>query len=281
MTTLVDTPEFTADEVYQIEGTDPVQGAASGAQFGGLGIDNQPHQQLANRTAFLMVNKANLAGSTSQPFSVSNLTAATGVFSNVEVTDTASGNFTVPTGVTKLKVRLWGDGAGSGACVGAPSAGGPGSAGGYAEGVLTVTPGQVIPFTVGQGGTPGVVVAGPAPSSGGNGSGSTFGPLSATGGTGGLGGNGGIVTSVQNGGVGSGGYLNVTGGTGNGNFPLAGGVVAVGSGGGSFGTPPAHGGSNGVSSNGITGTFPGGGATGSCNEADGAPGAPGLIIVEW
>jgi len=53
MTTLTDVPEYTPNEIYEIQGTDPVQGAAAGASFSGIGIDNQPHQQLANRTAWL------------------------------------------------------------------------------------------------------------------------------------------------------------------------------------------------------------------------------------
>jgi hypothetical protein len=53
MVLLLDTPSFTANEVYEIQATDPVEGAATGASFGGLGLSNQPHQQLANRTAFL------------------------------------------------------------------------------------------------------------------------------------------------------------------------------------------------------------------------------------
>jgi hypothetical protein len=53
MVLLIDTPSFTSNEVYEIQATDPVEGAASGAGFGGLGLSNQPHQQLANRTAFL------------------------------------------------------------------------------------------------------------------------------------------------------------------------------------------------------------------------------------
>lgn len=53
MATLIDAAEFTSNEVYQIQATDPVEGAASGATFNGTGISNQPHQQLANRTAFL------------------------------------------------------------------------------------------------------------------------------------------------------------------------------------------------------------------------------------
>jgi hypothetical protein len=53
MALLIDSPSFTANEVYEIQATDPVEGAASGASFGGLGLSNQPHQQLANRSAFL------------------------------------------------------------------------------------------------------------------------------------------------------------------------------------------------------------------------------------
>ncbi|MGC1675975.1 MAG: hypothetical protein WA740_00470, partial [Candidatus Binataceae bacterium] len=53
MSTLIDSPEFTANEIYEIKATDSVEGAASGASFGGLGLSNQPHQQLANRTAYL------------------------------------------------------------------------------------------------------------------------------------------------------------------------------------------------------------------------------------
>src|ERR1700722_6109003 len=53
MSTLIDNPEFSANEIYELQQTDAVEGAASGASFGGLGISNQPHQQLANRTALL------------------------------------------------------------------------------------------------------------------------------------------------------------------------------------------------------------------------------------
>jgi len=65
MATLTDAAEFTSNEVYEIQATDIVEGAASGASFGGIGISNQPHQQLANRTALLKqrqdVNIGNIA----------------------------------------------------------------------------------------------------------------------------------------------------------------------------------------------------------------------------
>ncbi|HVA80982.1 MAG TPA: hypothetical protein VNF29_08655 [Candidatus Binataceae bacterium] len=53
MATLIDSPEFSANEIYEVQATDAVEGAAAGASFGGIGLSNQPHQQLANRTAFL------------------------------------------------------------------------------------------------------------------------------------------------------------------------------------------------------------------------------------
>lgn len=64
MATLIDASEYTSNDVYQIQATDPVEGAAIDASFSGTGISNQPHQQLANRTAFLKqrqdVNSGNI-----------------------------------------------------------------------------------------------------------------------------------------------------------------------------------------------------------------------------
>jgi hypothetical protein len=53
MSNLIDSAEFTFNEIVEFNATDFVEGAAVGASFGGIGLDNQPHQQLANRTAFL------------------------------------------------------------------------------------------------------------------------------------------------------------------------------------------------------------------------------------
>jgi hypothetical protein len=53
MATLIDSPEYTANEIYEIQQTDPVEGAGTGASFSGIGVSNEPHQQLSNRTAFL------------------------------------------------------------------------------------------------------------------------------------------------------------------------------------------------------------------------------------
>lgn len=65
MATLIDSPEFAANEIYEIQQTDAGEGAGAGASFGGIGVSNEPHQQLANRTAFLYgrqnTNIANIA----------------------------------------------------------------------------------------------------------------------------------------------------------------------------------------------------------------------------
>jgi len=65
MPTLIDAAEYTINEIYEIAATDPVEGAATGASFAGIGVSNEPHQQLANRTAFLYgrqnTNIANIA----------------------------------------------------------------------------------------------------------------------------------------------------------------------------------------------------------------------------
>lgn len=53
MGTIIDAPGYSANEVYRIDETDPVEGAWSSASFDGAGVENEPHAQLADRTAFL------------------------------------------------------------------------------------------------------------------------------------------------------------------------------------------------------------------------------------
>ncbi|MCL5044022.1 MAG: hypothetical protein M1336_01895 [Deltaproteobacteria bacterium] len=53
MPTLTDQAEFTSNEIYEIQQTDAEEGAGVGASYSGIGLSNWPHQQLANRTAFL------------------------------------------------------------------------------------------------------------------------------------------------------------------------------------------------------------------------------------
>jgi hypothetical protein len=93
-TTLTDAPSFTANEIYELMATDPVEGAALGASFGGIGLDNQPHQQLANRTSFLnnnrIVDEANIA--VLQAFDALFVgTMASSGYLKIPVADTAKG----------------------------------------------------------------------------------------------------------------------------------------------------------------------------------------------
>lgn len=70
--------------------------------------------------------------------------------STTPLTTPGSGNFTVPAGVTSITVEVWGaGGAGGSTDINGEAAGGGGGA--YSRSVITVTPGQVIPFYVGFG----------------------------------------------------------------------------------------------------------------------------------
>ncbi|MBX9750914.1 MAG: hypothetical protein K5Q68_15100 [Roseococcus sp.] len=177
----------------------------------------------------------------------------------------SSGTFTVPSGVQRVRARVWGAGSGGGVyATGAPSAGGSG--GGYAEGIYAVTPGAAITVTVGAGGV--------ANSNGGS---SSFGAFcSATGGQ-----TGATNTTTGAPGTGTGGQINLTGGGGGLGIQLAGAALdrAGGTGGGApFGQQsgnPWVGGSS------VAGSFPGGGASGQAAAGSTASGANGLVIVEW
>ena len=65
--------------------------------------------------------------------------------------------FTVPTGVVRILVELWGAGGGGGDIFNADcgAAGGTGGAGAYSRAILNVAGGDTVYVTVGQGGSPG------------------------------------------------------------------------------------------------------------------------------
>lgn len=143
---------------------------------GKLLIGNGTGYTLANLTAGANMTITNAAGSITL-----NSTSQSGANSRLF---TSSGTFTVPDGVTSVKVTVFGGGGG-----GATSGfGGPNTAsggfGGVAVGFYTVTPLAVISATVGVGGVG--VYSTSASALGGNGGASSFGSLiSASGGTGG------------------------------------------------------------------------------------------------
>jgi hypothetical protein len=187
----------------------------------------------------------------------------------------SSGSFTVPAGVTRLDVEVWGGGSGSYASTSSVASGG-GSGGGYARKRISgVSPGQIIAVTIGPGGSGGTT-AGTPPVAGGT---SSFGNyLSATGGT--LN----PTASVGNpqngaipGGSGVGGDVNLPGSSGQAGFMSIGGL-----GGGA-----ALGGMQTSGSAGVPGVFPGGGAAGAGTGVsgntpyNGAAGASGLVVVRW
>lgn len=276
MTTLIDNTsgEWVSNEVYEIQQTDRVEGAAAGASFGGIGISNQPHQQLANRTAFLYQR---------QSTNIANITALQGELSRLGARNTwanwsvfaspGSYGWIAPGGVSVVRAIVAGGGGGGSNCgatsLGGNASGGGGGAGGYAEGFVSVSPGSAYSVVVGAGG--GSEAAGGT---------SSFGPLVAVGGSAafffapatGPGGGGGEA---------SGGFVGLSGGVGSDgqadSFVFAGNGAAGPWGGG--GRAGNHGG--------LPGAAPGAGGGGAYdseltgNTYYGAPGAAGIVIIIW
>ncbi len=183
----------------------------------------------------------------------------------------STGGWTVPSGVQLARVRLVGAGGGGG---GGDTGygGGGGGAGGYAEAVVPLVPGQIVPVLVGAGGVGG----GPA-TTGGPGGGTSFGSsVSALGGQGGASNN--PDSHGGGGGSGSAGALLLVGGAGSdgpkiGGVPGGcGGVSALGGGGrGAF--------QGGAPSNGQAAGSGAGGAYGA--PSTGGNGAGGIVIIEF
>jgi hypothetical protein len=223
-------------------------------------------------------------------------------------TTTGTSTFTVPAGVTAVKVTVVAGGGGGGGPSAQSRAGGGGGGGGTAiEWVTGLTPGSTVTVTVGAGGT---ATAG---ANGGTGGTSSFGAFcSATGGAGGVGGNafggGGAA------GTATGGNFNIPGGAGSAGIIVAQGVLS-GSGGATnyaaaqryshtvsgcpcvttlytdtFGVSYFGRGGNRVdnsaNSNGVAGSGYGAGGSGG-NRVSGAgsqaggAGAPGFVLVEY
>lgn len=187
---------------------------------------------------------------------------------------TTSGSFTVPSGVTSLKIYAWGGGGGGCGAQASPfrpSSGGGG--GGFCFSSVTVTPGQVIPYIIGSGGSGSAVNA----TSAGAGGTTSILTISAGGGAGGLP----VALGAGVGGAASGGsLLNVVGGRAEGggtNSELNGGAggSSLWGGVGGNGSPYVAG----------AGMFPGGGGAGGGHDGSvgtaGGNGAPGLIMIVY
>jgi hypothetical protein len=189
---------------------------------------------------------------------------------------TASGVFTVPNGVTTVRVTAIGGGGAGGTHATLP--GGGGGAGGQALGVVTgLVAGTLVPVTVGAEG-----LAQASPANGNNGGTSSFGTfLSATGGVGGGGGTAQITCPGAGGGGGVGGIVNTGGSWGTDAIPL---TARGGDGGGPGGGRGSSGQVVGMVALGWGGGGGGGGASiagGGGVGAQGGNGGPGIVIVEY
>ena len=195
--------------------------------------------------------------------------AAAGGFSNLQVF-TSSGTFTIPSGITKVKVTVVGGGGGGGGSDGNINGSGGGGGGAAIEIISGLTPGGTVSVTVGAGGT------GVSNGAGNTGGTSSFGAYcSATGGSG----SGAQANLAGSGGVGSGGNLNIAGQPGqtaediSTRPSMAGGGTILGGGGNGRTTTGANAG-------GAYGGGGGGAWSNSTNTAGGT-GAAGVVIVEY
>jgi hypothetical protein len=158
MATLIDQAEYSPNEIYQISQTDKVEGAAAGASFGGLGVSNEPHQQLANRTAFLYGRQVtNIGNITALIGDVGTLFQLVGLHGIATFGTPGAWSWTVPANIVRaLFVLTGGGGGGSNAAGTTPggnySSGGGGGAGGTVFITVPVTPNQVWGGVVGAGG---------------------------------------------------------------------------------------------------------------------------------
>ncbi|MBI5971264.1 MAG: DUF11 domain-containing protein [Deltaproteobacteria bacterium] len=191
------------------------------------------------------------------------------------VTYAASGNWTVPAGVTSAAVEVWGGGGGGGGSTATNNSGGGGGGGGsYSSSTVAVTPGAVIPYVVGAAGAAGTVTT--AGGVGGNSSfngavvtangGAGGGILAGGNGAGGAGGAVGIGTTTFSGGSGANGKGAAVGygggGGGGAGSTSAGGAGLLGAGGAGGVTGGGAGGSGASATAGGAGTAPGGGGAG-------------------
>lgn len=182
---------------------------------------------------------------------------------NEEQYFTASGSFTVPDFIYKIKVSAWGGGGGGHDGSGGTYGGGGGGGGAFVKGILNVLPGQIIPITLGVGGIAG------APGT--DGTATTVLTMIAGGGI------HSITSTPGQGGGATGGTINVNGGGGAEGYVADPGQGGSSSSGGQGGTASST--ANAAITNGI---FPGGGGTGGYPglSATGS-GAGGACLVEW
>jgi len=193
---------------------------------------------------------------------------------------TSNGTFTIPTGVTSVKVTVVGGGGAGGSVSGsnAYAAGGGGAGGAAVKFLTSLTPGNTLAVTVGTAGNTSSVASGTQ----------TITTISATGGS--AGGNNGGAGGT--GGLGSNGDLNIGGGGGNGGV-YGEEAIYIGYHGGAGGNSIFGGGGAGLGdistpSNGAAGRAYGGGGGGAVSSYgggggsySGGAGAAGVVLFEW
>lgn len=202
---------------------------------------------------------------------------------------TANGNFTVPSGVQTVYVTAIGGGGGGGGGAGYYNGGSAGAGGGGAgrsaiKVPVQVTPGSIIPVTIGSAGVRGTGGGpGGVGQNGGNGGTTSFGTFITL-----AGGGGGTAGGVNNGGKDGG-----VGGSGGGSYGTDGVSILAGTGGtggssplgtaGGSGRGGSSGGQNATEGFGFgAGGGGGGGSYGSgTSGGNGSNGLPGILIVEW
>ena len=189
---------------------------------------------------------------------------------------TASGTWTCPAGVNRVRARVWGAGGSGGSSLGGTTTATGAGGGAYGEGFVSVTQGTVYAVNVGIGGA--------APSTGPDGvvgTASVFNGITANGGTGG----GGSVSGNPpgTGGAASGATFGVSGQPGAYSFAITSGAVAGSGGSCGFAGQPSYPstGFTGSAHAGGNGVFPGGGGGGGFFGGNGGAGANGLVILEW
>lgn len=185
---------------------------------------------------------------------------------------TSSGTFTVPSGITAVKVTVVGGGGGGGASSGGCSSGAGGGGGGAGTSIRYVTgltPGGTVSVTVGAAGTAGA-------GAGGAGGASSFGAFATgNGGSGGGTGFAGGTGAAGANGTASGGDINLTG------YRPS---INSRAGGQAYFLSQAADGVAGIAQAGVAGGGYGSGGTGSSSNAgtfNGGAGAPGIVVVEW
>jgi len=189
-------------------------------------------------------------------------------------------SWTVPFGVYSVEVSLWGAGGGGGGCSSSSGCAVGGGAGAHAHGIYSVTPGQIIPITVGAAGNSGLSTG----TNGTAGGTTSFGGFaSAPGGNAGANSAGGVANGAAQGGVapaaGSGTFRSVNGQPGSpgltgGNSTFYGGQGGASPFGGGIGR------TSNVGTTSDTGNFPGGGGNGG-GVANGGGGGLGYLEIRY